>query len=49
MILRQTTIFLHIEHMKKLKVLAESQGLQSAQLVRVAIADYLSRSARKHK
>ena len=45
--LRQTTIFLHDGHMKKLKVLAESRGIKTAQLLRLAIADYLGREARK--
>jgi predicted transcriptional regulator len=45
--LKQTTVFLHNEHMKKLKALAESRGIKTAQLLRVAIADYLRRETRK--
>lgn len=45
--LRQTTVFLHTGHMKKLTALAEAQGLKTAQLLRIAVADYLRRSARQ--
>jgi hypothetical protein len=45
--LRQTTIFLHDGHMKTLKVLAESRGIKTAQLLRLAVADYLRRETRK--
>ena len=44
--LKQTTIFLHSGHMTQLKVLAEGQGLKTAQLLRIAVADYLRRAAR---
>ncbi len=40
---RQTTVFLHAGHMKRLKTLAESQGIKTAQLLRIAVADYLRR------
>lgn len=46
--LRPSTMFLHMEHMAKMKVLAEAQGLQTSQLVRIAIADYLRRSAKQN-
>jgi 16S rRNA U516 pseudouridylate synthase RsuA-like enzyme len=42
--LHQTTLFVHTGHMKQLKAIAESRGLRTAQLVRVAIAEYLRRN-----
>jgi predicted transcriptional regulator len=45
--LRVTTIFLDTEHMKQLGTLAKAQGLKTAQLVRVAIAEYIQRERRK--
>ena len=45
--LKQTTIWLHSEHMKAMGTLAKSQGLKSAQLVRIAIGEYLRRAARQ--
>jgi hypothetical protein len=47
--LKQTTVFLHSGHMAKLKALAESQGIKSAQLLRIIIADYLRQEALKPK
>lgn len=49
--LRQTTVLLHAGHMKKLKVLAEAQGLKTAQLLRLAVSAYLKRHAqlRRHQ
>jgi hypothetical protein len=43
---KQTTVFLHVGHMKKLKALAESQGIKTAQLLRIAVANYLQRATR---
>lgn len=45
--LKQHTVFLHVGHMKKMTALAESQGLKTAQLLRIAVADYLRRAARQ--
>jgi 16S rRNA U516 pseudouridylate synthase RsuA-like enzyme len=45
--LKMTSIFLHTGHMKQLKTLAESQGLKTAQLVRISIADYLRRATKR--
>ena len=45
--LRQTTVLLHVAHMKQLTALAESQGIKTAQLLRIAIAEYIRREARK--
>jgi predicted transcriptional regulator len=45
--LKQTTIWLHDGHMKKLGALAQSRGLKRAQLVRIAILDYLRREIAK--
>jgi hypothetical protein len=45
--LRQTTIWLHSGHMKKLAMLADARGLKAAQLIRVAIAEYIRRERRK--
>jgi hypothetical protein len=42
--LKQTTIFLHSKHMKELAVLARSQGIKTAQLVRVILAEHLRRA-----
>lgn len=47
--LKQTTVFLHVGHMKKLTALAKSQGIAMAPLLRVVIADYLRRNARQAK
>jgi 16S rRNA U516 pseudouridylate synthase RsuA-like enzyme len=44
---KQTTVFLHAGHMKQLKTLAESRGIKTAQLLRIAIAEYLRREIRK--
>lgn len=44
---RQTTVFLHKGHMKQLTALAESQGIKTAQLLRIAIAEYLRRAKRQ--
>jgi 16S rRNA U516 pseudouridylate synthase RsuA-like enzyme len=41
---KQTTVFLHTGHMRQLKALAESQGIKTAQLLRIAVADYLRRN-----
>ena len=46
-VLRQTTIFVHTDHMKKLAQLAKSRGVASAVLVRLAIREYLHRERRK--
>jgi hypothetical protein len=45
--LRQTSIFLHVGHMKQLKMLAESRGIKTAQILRLAVSDYLRRETRK--
>ena len=45
--IRRTNIFLHSGHMKELDALAKSRGLRAAQLVRVAILEYLQRERRK--
>ena len=42
--LRLTTIYVNDRHIKKLRTLAESKGLKTAQLVGYAIADYLRRN-----
>jgi predicted transcriptional regulator len=47
--LRPTTFFVNDAHMKKLKALAESMGLRTSQLLRLAIADYLKKAARQAK
>jgi Ribbon-helix-helix domain len=47
--LRPSTFFVNDAHMKKLKKLAESMGLQTSQLLRLAIADYLKKAARQAK
>jgi hypothetical protein len=41
--LKQTTIWLHDGHMKLLTKLAKIKGLKTAQLVRLAVAEYLKR------
>ena len=45
--LKQTTIFLHSDHMKRLGVLAKARGLKNAQMVRLAIVEFLDREAAK--
>lgn len=45
--LRQTTFFVHTDHMKKMAQLAKSRGVASAVLVRLAIREYLHRESRK--
>jgi predicted DNA-binding protein len=47
--LRRTTIFLHDEEMKQLDALGKRQGLKSAQMVRLAIHEYLRRAAKATK
>ncbi len=47
--LRRTTIFLPDEEMKQLRALGKSQGLKPAQMVRLAIHDYLRRAAKAAK
>jgi hypothetical protein len=41
--LKPQTFFMNQEHMKRFKSLAESMGLQTSQLLRMAVADYLRR------
>jgi hypothetical protein len=45
--LKATTIFLHVDHMKQMKALAESQGIATAPLIRIAIVEYLRRAAKQ--
>ena len=45
--LKQTTIWLHDGHMKKMGAIAQSRGLKTAQLIRIAIGEYLRRETRK--
>jgi len=47
--LRQTTVWLHTEHMRRLDVLAKNRGLKASQLVRLAIREYLERETRREK
>ena len=43
-LLRQTTLFVHGGHMKKMTALAQARGLKASQLVRLAIAEYIHRN-----
>lgn len=45
--LRITSIWLQSQHMQQLDALAKSRGLKAAQLVRLAVAEYLQRERRK--
>jgi len=45
--LRRTNVFLQRDHLEKLGALGKSRGLKTAQLIRIAIADYLRRAARQ--
>jgi hypothetical protein len=45
--LRPTCILVNDGHMEKLTALAESRGLKCAQLVRLAIVEFLRRETRK--
>jgi hypothetical protein len=47
--LKQRTIFMHVGHYKQVGALAEAQGIKTAQLLRIIIAEYLRRNARKAK
>ena len=47
--LKQTTIWLHEGHMKKMFALAQSRGLRRAHLVRIAIAEFLRRETHRPK
>ena len=40
-VLRQTTMFVHAGQQAELTALAEASGLKTAQLVRLAISEYL--------
>ena len=42
-----TTMFLLVEDMAKIKLIAKSRGLKTAQVVRMAIHEYLAREKRK--
>lgn len=45
--MHRTAIFMNPKHMAQLRALGEPQGLKPAQLVRIAIAQFLSRERRK--
>jgi len=43
----RTSVFLHHDHVKQLGTLAEVRGLKTAQLIRIAIVEFLRRESRK--
>jgi hypothetical protein len=45
--MHRTAIFMNPKHMAQLRALGEPQGLKPAQLVRVAIAQFIRRETRK--
>jgi len=45
--MKRTTIWLNAEHTRQLATLGKPTGQRPAQLIRVAIAQYLSRERRK--
>jgi hypothetical protein len=45
--MRRTNVFLHSGHLQQLGALGKSRGLKTAQLIRIAIAEYLRRENRK--
>jgi hypothetical protein len=45
--MRRTNIFMNDSHLKQLGVIGKAQGLKKAQLVRIAVVEYLRRSARQ--
>jgi hypothetical protein len=45
--MHRTAIFMNPKHMAQLRALGEPQGLKPAQLVRIAISQFLSRERRK--
>ena len=45
--LKQTSIWLHEDHMRQMAVVARQRGLKTAQLVRLVIVDFLRRSAKE--
>jgi hypothetical protein len=45
--MHRTAIFMNPKYMAQLRALGEPQGLKPAQLVRIAIAQFLSRERRK--
>jgi hypothetical protein len=45
--LRPTSLYVNDGHMKRMATLAEAKGLALAQLVRVAIAEYLRRESQR--
>jgi hypothetical protein len=47
--LRRTTLYLHNGQMTELAALGKPQGLKPAQMVRLAIHDYLRRAAKAAK
>lgn len=47
MLLRQTSVYLNPVHLKALDRIAKQQGLRSAEVLRIAIAQYIARERRK--
>ena len=45
--MQRHTVFMHNGHLKQLRVLADDRGLKTAQLIRIAIVEFLRREARK--
>lgn len=45
--MQRHTVFMHNGHLKQLRVLADDRGLKTAQLIRIAIVEFLRRESRK--
>lgn len=41
------TFFMHDGHLKRLRAIADERGLKTAQLIRIAVVEFLHREARK--
>jgi hypothetical protein len=45
--MRRTNIWMHTGHLAEMEALAKARGLKVAQLVRIAVQEYIRREARK--
>ena len=45
--MQRHTVFMHNGHLKQLRAIAEDRGLKTAQLIRIAIVEFLRRETRK--
>jgi hypothetical protein len=45
--MQRHTVFMHNGHLKQLRAIADDRGLKTAQLIRIAIVEFLRRETRK--